>query len=176
MFSLLFLSLNPAKQAISLFAFLLNAKAKGKTIRNKDFFFEHKNNKKYFETCVCLGLLNSTMFSLLFLLLNPAMHAILLFAFVSTRIIKSVFETCLYFCLLDSTLFSCFQLCVCVVSMFACVWVISLFITKGEKGKKPTWFFYQKCYAFKPFSRWIFVLPPFCGELVRGVLCCLNII
>jgi hypothetical protein len=136
MFSLLFLSLNPAKQAISLFAFLLNAKAKGKTIRNKDFFFEHKNNKKYFETCVCLGLLNSTMFSLLFLLLNPAMHAILLFAFVSTRIIKSVFETCVYFCLLDSTLFSCFQLCVCVVSMFACVWVISLFIFKQKARKE----------------------------------------
>jgi hypothetical protein len=42
MFSLLFLSLNPAKQAISLFAFLRNAKAKGKTIQNKDIFLSKK--------------------------------------------------------------------------------------------------------------------------------------
>ena len=88
MFSLLFLSLNPAKQAISLFAFLRNAKAKGKTIQNKDIFLSIRIIKSIFETCVYLGLLDSTMFSLLFLLLNPAMHAILLFAFVSTRIIK----------------------------------------------------------------------------------------
>jgi hypothetical protein len=48
MFSLLFLSLNPAKQAISLFAFLQNAKAKGKKQFKTRIFFEHKNNKKYF--------------------------------------------------------------------------------------------------------------------------------
>jgi hypothetical protein len=36
--------------------------------------------KSIFETWVRLGLLDSTMFSLLFLSLNPAMHEISLFA------------------------------------------------------------------------------------------------
>ncbi len=62
--------------------------------------------KSIFETWVRLGLLDSTMFSLLFLSLNPAMHAISIFAFVSKRIIKSVFETWVYLGLLYSTMFS----------------------------------------------------------------------
>jgi hypothetical protein len=92
--SLLFLSLNPAMHAISLFAFVSN-----------------RIIKSIFETWVRLGLLDSTMFSLLFLSLNPAMHEILPFAFETTilfvlsiRIIKSIFETWVYLGVLYSTI------------------------------------------------------------------------
>jgi hypothetical protein len=64
--------------------------------------------KSIFETWVHLGVLYSTMFSWLFLSLNPTMHAISIFAFVSRRIIKSVFETWVYLGLLYSTMFSLF--------------------------------------------------------------------
>ncbi len=92
MFFLLFLSLNPAMHAISLFAFQT-------TIL---FFVSIRIIKSIFETWVYLGFLYSTMFSLMFLSFNPAMHAISLFAFVSIRIIKIVFKTWVYLGLLDS--------------------------------------------------------------------------
>mgnify|MGYP002806900341 CR=1 FL=1 len=49
--------------------------------------------KSIFETWVHLGVLYSTMFSWLFLSLNPAMHAISIFAFVSMKNDKKCFQT-----------------------------------------------------------------------------------
>ncbi len=135
-------------------------------------FCEHKNNKKYFWD---LGIFGFTLFYNVFFvvfIVEPCNACNIAFCFCEHKNNKVFLRLVYIFVYLILQCFLVFGFVVCVVSMFACVWVISLFIfmQKARKGRS------QLGYAFKPFSRWIFVLPPFCGELLRGVLCCLNII
>ena len=147
-------------------------KPKAKQFRTRIFFWAKNNNKNYFwDLCIFGFTWFYNVFFVVFIV-EPCNACNIAFCFCEHKNNKVFLRLVYIFVYLILQCFLVFGFVVCVVSMFACVWVISLFIfmQKARKGRS------QLGYAFKPFSRWIFVLPPFCGELLRGVLCCLNII